>query len=141
MPGRDRVIEVVHGWVEKAENDLTTAAFMLQAGERCPADVVAFHAQQCAEKYVKAVLAFRGAYFPKTHDLHELVVLLAPRVPVSISEDEERRLTAYATVTRYPGGYPPVSLADARRAIAVARRVRAAMRRELPKEALRRARR
>ena len=49
---------------------------------------------------------------------------------------EQRRLTAYATALRYPD-YPTVSLADARKAVAVARRVRRQVRRMLPRAALR----
>ena len=64
---------VVRGWIEKAENDLKTAILTLRAGEECPADTVGFHAQQCAEKYLKALLTARGIDFPKTHDLGELV--------------------------------------------------------------------
>jgi len=55
-------------------------------------------------------------------------------------EEEQRRLTTYATVTRYPGDYEPISLAEARRAIALARRVRREVRRLLPSSALRRRR-
>ena len=38
------------GWVEKAEHDLTAAAHMLTLEDRCPFDVVCFHAHQAAEK-------------------------------------------------------------------------------------------
>jgi hypothetical protein len=54
-----------------------------------------------------------------------------------VSEDEQARLTDYATVMRYPGDYEPVSLTEARRAVSVARRVRREMRRLLPREGLR----
>ncbi len=42
------------------------------------------------------------------------------------------------TAIRYPGDYEPVSLGEARHAVALARRIRVAVRRELPKETLRR---
>jgi HEPN domain-containing protein len=129
---------VVRGWIEKAENDLKNAILTLRAGEECPADTVGFHAQQCAEKYLKALLTARGIDFPKTHDLGELVARIIPGISVGLSAEDERRLTAYATVTRYPGAYEPVSLGEARQAVALARRIRGAVRRQLPKEALRR---
>jgi HEPN domain-containing protein len=69
MPADRRVLTIVRGWVEKAESDLKNARIVLGAGEECPADTVAFHAQQCAEKYLKALLVFEGIDFPKTHDL------------------------------------------------------------------------
>ncbi len=57
MPERDRILAVVAEWVEKAEHDLTAASHTLKLGKQCPTDTVCFHAQQCVEKYFKAVLA------------------------------------------------------------------------------------
>jgi len=65
MPASERVIGVVvRGWIEKAENDLKNAALTLRAGLESPTDTVAFHAQQCVEKYLKALLTLRGIDFP-----------------------------------------------------------------------------
>ncbi|HYN22854.1 MAG TPA: HEPN domain-containing protein [Thermoanaerobaculia bacterium] len=142
MPASERVIaDVVRGWVEKAENDLKTAAVTLRAGEDSPTDTVAFHAQQCVEKYLKALLTLKGIDFPKIHDIEELVARVGPSVLIGLSVQEQRRLTAYGTVTRYPGDYEPISVAEARRAVALARRVRKEVRRELPRTAVRRRKR
>ncbi len=138
MPADERVLTTVRGWIEKAENDLKNASLALAAGEECPADTVAFHAQQCAEKYLKGLLAFESIDFPKTHDLGVLIGLLPTRAAIQLSPEEQRRLTSYATVTRYPGDYEPVTLSEAKRAVALARKVRQAVRLMLPKEALRR---
>jgi HEPN domain-containing protein len=136
MKRLERAIGVVGEWVTKAENDLLNAAHTLTLGARCPTDTVCFHAQQCAEKYLKAALVFRGVDFPKTHDLESLRGRLRNgRRPV-LSTDDLARLTRFATVTRYPGS-EDVSLSEARRAVAAARRVRRAVRAVLPKEALR----
>ena len=134
MSGDERVLEVVRGWVEKAENDLKNASISLKAGPECPSDTVAFHAQQCAEKYLKALLTFRQIEFPRTHDIGELVV--SSEIGTGLSVEEQRLLTAYATVTRYPGDYDPVSLTEARRAVSLARRVRTAVRKVLPRQTL-----
>ncbi len=137
MAASEHLLAVVRGWIDKAENDLRNAAITLRAGEECPTDTVAFHAQQCAEKYLKAYLAYRGTEFPRIHDIGELIALAAGlRVPLPV--EEQRRLTAYGTVTRYPGDYETVSLAEAKRAVAMARRVRRAVRQNLPPEVLRR---
>lgn len=139
MPASERAIAVVvREWVEKAENDLKNAALTLRAGREAPSDTVAFHAQQCVEKYLKALLTLRGIDLPKTHDIEELVARVGPSVPVGLSVQEQRRLTVYGTVTRYPGDYEPVSLAEARRAVALARRLRRVVRRVLPRTAVRR---
>jgi HEPN domain-containing protein len=137
MPKREHVITVVREWVSKAENDLTTAAHTLKLGANCPTDTVCFHAQQVVEKYLKALLTWRAMDFPKTHSVEELLALLPPTARPKLSEVDQERLTAYATVTRYPGNYEPISLAEARRAVAVARRFRGEVRKLLPKEAFR----
>jgi HEPN domain-containing protein len=138
MPADKKVLTIVRGWIEKAESDLKNARLVLGAAEDCPADTVAFHAQQCAEKYLKALLVFEGIDFPKTHDLDALIGLLPGTHTIPLSVEEQRRLTSYATVTRYPGDYEPVTLANARRAVALARRVRKYVRSVLPREVLRR---
>jgi HEPN domain-containing protein len=135
MPERERVLEVVREWLAKAENDLKTAAHTLKLGADCPTDTVCFHAQQCVEKYVKAVLVLQGIDFPKTHDLENLAGLLPGRVRLSLSAEEQGRLTEYATGARYPG-WGDIPLAEARRAVTIARRLRKEIRGLLPKDAL-----
>jgi HEPN domain-containing protein len=137
MPEHEQVLLVVRGWVAKAENDLKTAAQTLKLKEDCPTDTVCFHAQQTVEKYLKALLVLSGIDFPRTHDVEELMALVPPADRVDISEDEQARLTHYATVTRYPGDYEPISLTEARRAVALARRVRREVHRILPRGVLR----
>lgn len=140
MAGSERIAEVVREWVEKAENDLKNAAHTVKMDEGCPTDTVCFHAQQCVEKYLKAFLVSKGIDFPNTHDIGELTALMPRRAVVQLSTEEQRRLVAYATVTRYPGDYEPVSLSEARLAVKMARRVRKNIRMLLPKNVLRRRR-
>ena len=45
----------VRQWIEKAEGDLRNAEHTLTLEQDCPLDTVCFHAQQCAEKYLKAL--------------------------------------------------------------------------------------
>ena len=88
MSERPEDLDVVRGWIEKAENDLTNAAHTLTLEDNCPYDTVCFHAQQCAEKYLKALLALRRIPFPKIHDLAELVLLVPGEDPVEVSSEE-----------------------------------------------------
>jgi predicted nucleotidyltransferase len=57
LPEREAL---VRGWVVKAEHDLRNAEHTLTLEEDCPLDTVAFHAQQCVEKYLKALLVRAG---------------------------------------------------------------------------------
>ncbi len=56
-------------WWERAGEDLAVAAHDLGGGFDRAA---AFHAQQAAEKALKALLVHRGVVPPKVHDLAEL---------------------------------------------------------------------
>jgi len=132
-----RKIEVLRQWVQKAENDLTAAVQTLKLARAAPTDVVCFHAQQCVEKYLKALLVNHEIDFPKSHSIARLLELLPLRVRPPLSQVEQLRLTDYATVTRYPGDYTPIPLTEARAAVRIARRVRLHIRKRLPKEVLR----
>jgi HEPN domain-containing protein len=137
MPDPEKLIAVCAEWVSKAENDLTNAAHTLKLGADCPTDTVCFHAQQCVEKYLKALLVVRGTDFPRTHDLEAMMALIPAELRPEFSFEEQARLTDYAAAARYPG-WELISLAAARRAVAIARRVRRAVRRHLPRAAIRR---
>ena len=140
MSAVERILAVVREWMAKAENDLKNAAHTLKLGEAGPMDTVCFHAQQCAEKYLKAFLVLKEVDFPRNHDIGALVALLPKEIDVGLSATEQRRLTTYATLTRYPGDYEPISMKEARQAVKIARRVRRAIQLHLPKEALRKER-
>ena len=95
--------EVVKEWVDKAESDFLTASREF-AADKPNYDAVCFHAQQCVEKYMKALLIIKGRFAPKTHDLAELAKLVEQAVeqwgwPV----EELRLLTRAAVIYRYPG--------------------------------------
>jgi HEPN domain-containing protein len=137
MSEANEILVIARDWVQKAENDLKNAAYTLGMGEDCPTDTVCFHAQQCVEKYLKAFLVLKSINFPKAHDIKELIALLPSNSRPKLTPEEQRRLTDYATVTRYPGDYEPISLAEARRAVKIARGVRNEIRKLLPKEMLR----
>jgi HEPN domain-containing protein len=84
------------------------------------------------EKYLKALLTYKQLDFPRTHDLGQLLLLLPRGARIDLGVEQQRRLTLYATVTRYPGEYEPVTLEEARRAVAVARNAREQVRNALP---------
>jgi HEPN domain-containing protein len=65
-------------------------------------ETLGFHAQQAAEKLIKALLALGGHEYPRTHDLGVLLDLLAA-VDVFIPEAllTVENLTPFGTVFRY----------------------------------------
>ncbi len=134
MQDPEKAIRVAREWVIKAENDLKTATHVLTLGEEAPTDTICFHCQQAVEKYLKALLITRGIWFPKTHDIERLVRLLPVKDRPQLSTDEQAALTDYATQTRYPGSYEPISFEEAHLAVALAWRVRDQIRKRLPPE-------
>ena len=72
-------------WLRKADHDLLNIENNLAATD-IPWDTVCVHAQQVAEKVLKAFLVFHGRDLSKTHDLVALLESLstaAPESPIS----------------------------------------------------------
>jgi HEPN domain-containing protein len=104
-------------WVAKAEGDFATMERESRVAENPNFEAVCFHAQQCAEKYLKARLCEAGVAFGKVHDL---VALLDHLLDVEPSWERYREdlayLSAFAVSVRYPGDSPNQDCAvDARR--------------------------
>ncbi|MBF0327875.1 MAG: HEPN domain-containing protein [Nitrospirae bacterium] len=136
MQRPENIIAVVREWLKKADNDLKTSKHILKLDVDSPTDTICFHAQQCVEKYIKALMVFKQIPFPKSHNLSELLNLLPIKYHSLLSKEEQQLLTVYATVTRYPGDYEDISLSEAKAAVRVAGKIRKAIRVLLPKEAL-----
>jgi HEPN domain-containing protein len=93
-------------WLEKAEKDLVLAKSSISLGFY---DYAAFHAQQCAEKALKAFLVSRGRPIKRTHDIGELILLCAD-VDAEFSklfDEDVDLLTAYSVEARYPTIHEP----------------------------------
>jgi len=138
MSEADELATIIGEWVEKAEADLACAVRLLEGNEEWSTETICFHAQQCVEKYIKALLVLGRLDFPKTHDIRRLVDMLPPDMRPDLTPAEQNTLTPYATATRYPGGFEPSTPKQANDAVRMARRVRRQVRSLLPREALRR---
>jgi len=99
-------------WAEYAEEDFVMAKSALR--RRKPLVTAScFHSQQCAEKYLKAMLIARDAEFPKTHDLIILDRLCNEAgIFTGFTREQLGRLSGYAVHTRYPGNQPAVEEAE-----------------------------
>ena len=95
---------ITHEWVLKAEGDFATAERELSVKTNPTYDAVCFHAQQCAEKYLKARLQEADIFFGKTHDLSTLLDLALPAEPSwDTLRSDLQALTVFAVSYRYPG--------------------------------------
>lgn len=136
MSVRPEQARLVRQWVARAEEDLVNAEHTLTLRERCPVGTVCFHAQQCAEKYLKALLTYRAIEFPKTHDLVVLLNRLGSESGLELRAEEVQPLNRFSTEARYPGDWDPIDIQEASGAVARARRVREAVRHALPDDVL-----
>lgn len=77
---------------------------ILRRDTDAPHETMMFHAQQVAEKIIKAVLVQQGIVFRRTHDLIELLDLARQhRIEVPVARDLLIRLGPYAVEFRYLG--------------------------------------
>jgi HEPN domain-containing protein len=90
-------------WVDKAEDDYRAAEVLARSSARLY-DQSCFHCQQCAEKYLKALVEELGNPIRRTHDLLELANKLEPDHPSLKSLRRGLKfLTNFSVEIRYPG--------------------------------------
>jgi HEPN domain-containing protein len=91
-------------WVEKAEGDFAMLMRESRARKNPSYDGACFHAQQCAEKYLKARLCEAGIEFAKIHDLASLLNdVLAIEFAWERFREDLAYLSDFAVAFRYPG--------------------------------------
>lgn len=108
-------------WLNRPRSDLALAGALIDGAYL---EDLCFHAQQAAEKAIKAVLIDLGIAFPYTHDIEELMRVVGEsqlEIPTRIRAAGS--LTEFAIVTRYPGTSPPVTDDIYQEAIALAEQV------------------
>jgi HEPN domain-containing protein len=71
-------------WIEKGDRDLGVVKIVL-AETKEYSDVVCYHCQQTAEKYLKALQLYFGQPVKKTHILETLLDLLSPFIHLKMN--------------------------------------------------------
>ena len=122
-------------WLQFAQDDLNVAQAVFVM-DQPSASIAAFHAQQAAEKALKAYLVYRDIAFPFTHDLDVLMELCREHRDWGAALDGAERLSKHGAKARYPGMEPPVTMDEAHRAAEVAGSVFDAARSALKDEGL-----
>jgi HEPN domain-containing protein len=131
MTGTPEHYQAVRQWIERAEQDLKSAAFLLKMGEGGAPENVCFLAQQSVEKYLKALMILKGIPAPKEHNIGRLMAFLPKVFRPRMAPREQERLSDYAVVVRYPGDDSRVPLSEAHQTVSLARRVRMACRKKI----------
>lgn len=121
MPDKELIPGSSEDWINRAKADLALACAPLPEGALL--EDLCFHAQQAAEKAIKAIYVHRGARFRYTHDISELLNGLM-QMGLSFSEEirEAATLSDYAW-QRYPGLAEPVTEEEYRKVIQLAQTV------------------
>ncbi|MCK9426950.1 MAG: HEPN domain-containing protein [Ignavibacteriaceae bacterium] len=123
-PKEEDLLEKTKQWIEIAEEDFRFAKFGLTMASNVPYRLIAFHCQQCAEKYVKALLVFHCIDFPYTHSIEKLLELTPKEYALSIVLADARVLSDYAVSKRYPDFYKKLSKEETLKAIEITELIR-----------------
>lgn len=95
----------VDRWMRYAREDLRAASLL--AGNGGVPRAACFHAQQAAEKAIKAIFVFLQTDFPYVHDLNRLRNSLPEGWPVKENLPDLSGLSLWAVESRYPGDLCP----------------------------------
>ena len=123
-PPEQVVRDFVRQWLDKAEEDLRAGEILLDSDLE-DFESAGFHAQQAAEKFIKALLVRHQTPFPKSHSialLRGLVERTDKALAARLSPADS--LTPYGVEFRYPGELEPVSRNQGLQAIQLAKQVR-----------------
>jgi len=112
-------------WFRFADKDLKIAEHLLETMRPQPLEIICYHCQQAAEKYLKGYLIYKGIIDPpKTHNLNFLLDMCV------IYDDEFNKiekacsaLTRYGVQPRYPDEIG-VTDSDTQKAIKYAGQIR-----------------
>lgn len=108
-------------WLHRARSDLNLAR--LSRPEGVLLEDLCFHAQQAAEKALKAVLVANSVAVPNIHSIRRLIDLLPAKLDTLGEVQDAAGLTDYDVSSRYPGDFEPVDEDEHREAVRLAEAV------------------
>ncbi|HHY13741.1 MAG TPA: HEPN domain-containing protein [Thermoanaerobacterales bacterium] len=110
-------------WFAFAECDLKSARFLQDMNPQ-PLEIICYHCQQSAEKYLKGYIALNGGRLIKTHDL-TLLNRICKKYDSDFKEieDDAIELVDYGVQARYPFTME-IEVHDMRKAAESAERIR-----------------
>ena len=94
---------ILQQWLDKANDDLRSAEYLSTMYHPTPDEIICFHCQQSAEKYLKAFMFTHDNDPEKTHDLEELFKICQKNnASFSSLLSKLQFLNEYAVLPRYP---------------------------------------
>ncbi len=89
-------------WFDKADKDYFTVVELFKSRNSLFYEIILFHCQQCAEKYLKGFLGYHNKTIEKTHSIQKILVE-CNKIDDFSSLEELHNLSHYAVGIRYPG--------------------------------------
>lgn len=133
MQNNNKIKQVLK-WIEYADEDLRVTEIVFSLSSNVPYRIIAYHSQQCAEKYLKAFLLYHDVDFPYTHNISTLIELCMPFVNLNDKLNTAKELSKYAVAVRYPTDYLTLNKKETIRLIKIANKVKTVVRKLLVKE-------
>jgi len=95
--------EILQQWLDKGKDDLRVAEYLSTMHHPTPDEIICFHCQQSAEKYLKAFLFSHDIEPEKTHNIKDLLRICQEyNTDFSTLSSEAFILTRYSVLPRYP---------------------------------------
>lgn len=96
--------EYIQNWLFRANEDIAVIHNLVKSGVEHYTSTICFHAQQSAEKFLKAYLVFHNVDFPKTHDL-DFLLSECQKIEKGVFEIDLKSLTDFGVAVRYPDDF------------------------------------
>lgn len=108
-------------WIHEGNNDLGLAEFVIENNGKYY-DLVCFHCQQSAEKYLKAYIIYLNLYYRKVHNLTYLLDVIKRKreIPEKLIVQAEM-LEEYTIDSRYPDHWHDPTLKETKECIEAAK--------------------
>ena len=119
----EKLKEKIRLWIIKADNDFKIIEQNINLDDPVT-DVLAFHCQQAAEKYLKLFLVSKGVEPRKTHEIGFLLGECIKIDPGFELLSDTAFLSIYAVETRYPDDFYIPTKDELNRAYTAAKRVK-----------------
>lgn len=113
--------DFIREWTYEANNDLGLANFVIDNGGQYY-DLVCFHCQQAAEKFLKAYIIYLNLYYKKSHDLTYLLNVVKSKREVSKTlYNKAELLNSFSVDSRYPDHWHDPDLLKTKECLKAAR--------------------
>ena len=128
----DKQTNTPEDWRILAERDITVADYLANNMIPIPTEIIAFHCQQAAEKYLKGAIVILGEEPPYTHDLDELC-RIAEKYKASFTSISTfcTIITHFSVQPRYDRGLS-ISEEDMRTILAHTKTIKDFLQKEIP---------